>query len=77
MIRNISASYIYYIIILDFAHGVTDIQTIKHYLSDASCASFFRHKALTLFHPLDQAIIGHCVKKDRRIFSEEGNRAGF
>jgi hypothetical protein len=62
---------------LDFVHDVTDIQILKHYVSGAGSTSVFKQKALKLFHPLDQAILGHCVKTDRRFLPEDGCRAGF
>jgi hypothetical protein len=77
MIRNTRASYIYDIILLNFVHSVTNIQTLKHFVSDASSASFFRQKALKLFHPLDEAILIHSVQNDRRFLPEDGSRDRF
>jgi hypothetical protein len=77
IIRKTRAIYIKNILFLDFVHGVTDIQILNLYISDTGSTSVFRQEALKLLGPLDQAILGHCVKKDRRIFSENGNRAGF
>jgi hypothetical protein len=58
-------------------HDVTDVQILKHYVSDADSISVFRQEAHKMLCPLDQAILGHCVKKNRRSFSEDGSRAGF
>jgi len=77
MIRNTRAIYINNIIFSDFVHDVTNVQTLKRYVSDASCASFFRQKSLKLLHPLDQAILIHCVQNDRRFLPEDRSRECF
>ena len=76
MIRNTRTNYIYNIILLDSVHGV-NIQILKHYISEARCASFFRQEALNLFRPLDQAILIHCVQNNRRFLHEDESRDRF
>jgi hypothetical protein len=48
MILKRRGIYSYNIILLDFVHGVTEIQTLTHYVSDAGCASVFRQETLKM-----------------------------
>ena len=41
-------TYSYNLLLLDFVHRVTDIRTLKHYVSEANSASFFRQEASCL-----------------------------
>jgi hypothetical protein len=51
----------YNILLLDFVHRVTHIQTLKQYVSEAGSASVFRKEAPNLLDPLDQAVLSHWV----------------
>jgi len=64
------------IILLDFVHNV-NIQTLKHYILEASCASLFRQDAMNLLRSLYQAILIHSFQNDRRFLSEDGSRDRF
>jgi len=36
-------------------------KTLKHYISEAGCASIFRQEATNLLEPFEQAILSHWV----------------
>ena len=42
------------------------------YFSDVGSTSVFRQGAHKMLDPLNQAILSHCVQKDRRFLTEGG-----
>ena len=49
IIPKTRAIYLNIILLLDFVHGVTDIQILKHYVSDAGSTSVFMQEFPSFF----------------------------
>jgi len=64
--RNTQRPHRYNLRLLDFVHHVTDILTLKHYISEVGYASIIRQEALILLEPLDKAILSHWVPMNHK-----------
>jgi len=63
MIRKPRSTYTNNIFLLDFVHRITDIQTLKHCVSEADFVPVFMQEALKLLKLLNPAILSQCIQK--------------